>query len=134
MVDLKDVRVDFPPNSAYSVLLGLVLNCGLDSVMSTLGEIAAQQSFTADAIESDPKKEKFIKRYISLKVEGYNQNCSELYLACEVEYNDGSFGFIVETRPTMLAVDRATCPCCHSKNVFTAVICVACGAHTSPRQ
>ncbi len=44
MVDLKNVKVDFPPNSAYAVLLGLVLNCGIDSVMSALGEIAAQQS------------------------------------------------------------------------------------------
>jgi len=50
-------------------------------------------------------EEKFIKRYISQKVEGYNFDFSELYLACEVEYNDGSFGFIVETRPTMLALD-----------------------------
>ena len=35
---------------------------------------------------------------------------------------------------TPRALDGATCPCCHSSNVFTAVICVACGAHTSPRQ
>ena len=52
-------------------------------------------------------EEKFIKRYISQKVEGYNFDFSELYLDCEVEYNDGSFGFIVETRPTLLAVDGA---------------------------
>ena len=35
---------------------------------------------------------------------------------------------------TPRALDGATCPCCHSSNVFTAIICVACGAHTSPRQ
>lgn len=46
VVDLKNVKVDFPPNSAYAVLLGLVLNCGIDSVMSALGEIAAQQGLT----------------------------------------------------------------------------------------
>lgn len=49
MVDLKNVRVDFSPNSAYAVLLGLVLNCGIDSVMSALGEIAAQQMRRADS-------------------------------------------------------------------------------------
>jgi len=37
-------------------------------------------------------------------------------------------------RPTPRAADGATCPCCHSSNVFTAVICIACGAHTAPRQ
>ena len=35
---------------------------------------------------------------------------------------------------TQRTLDSATCPCCHSSNVFTAVICVACGAHTAPRQ
>lgn len=39
-----------------------------------------------------------------------------------------------ESGLTPRALDGATCPCCHSSNVFKAVICVACGAHTSPRQ
>ena len=43
MIDLRNVKMVFPPNSAYEVLLELVLNCGIDSVMSALGEIISKQ-------------------------------------------------------------------------------------------
>lgn len=33
-----------------------------------------------------------------------------------------------------LAPDGAYCPACHSLNAFYAVVCVDCGAHTSPRR
>lgn len=42
MVDLKNVKVDFPPDSAYAILHEIVLQCGIDSVSSALDEIAAQ--------------------------------------------------------------------------------------------
>jgi hypothetical protein len=38
MVNLKDVRVDFPVDTAYNCLCD-VANCGMDSVLSALGEI-----------------------------------------------------------------------------------------------
>jgi len=41
---------------------------------------------------------KFIKRYISQKVVGYSSDFKEMYLFCEVEYSDGSFGTVTETR------------------------------------
>jgi hypothetical protein len=51
-------------------------------------------------------EERYIKRYISQKVEGYNSDFTIMYLACEVEYNDGGYGFVLESRPTMCAVDE----------------------------
>lgn len=56
MVNLKDVRVDFPVDTAHNALCHIVANCGIDSVLFALGEIvAAQQSVQSDGLEPSHK-------------------------------------------------------------------------------
>ncbi len=51
MIDLKNVKVDFPPNSAYAVLYNLVQICGIDSVMSAFVEIITQQEHETKSLK-----------------------------------------------------------------------------------
>ena len=53
-----------------------------------------------------------------------------------VQWNDDDFFISVTLKDAQQCVQRTglTCPSCKSDNVFEAVICVNCGAHSAPRR
>ena len=52
--------------------------------------------------------DKFITKYLSQEVVGWNDDLSEIQVRCKVLYNDGSVAVVIESRPTKLAIDPAS--------------------------